>query len=70
MKISVFDSFFKVTDEMSVATIVIQDKRYCLILEYLNDNAAMLSRGPSSLVVTRPLCIVHLLAKSSMRNDC
>ena len=42
MKISVFDSFFKVTEENSVATVVIQDERYCLILEYLNDNDAVI----------------------------
>ena len=42
MKISVFDSFFKVTKEESVATVIIQDDRYGLILEYLNDNAAVI----------------------------
>ena len=42
MKRSVFDSFFKVTEENSVATVVIQGERYCLILEYLNDNDAVI----------------------------
>ena len=37
MKLSVFDYSLNVTKENSVATVIIQDERYCLLIEYLND---------------------------------